>query len=189
MSDLSITAFPEVLERHGIDLSALGCVMLPVEPFNVLETHPGHLREEDLYVSQNPGRYWVKGNVGGEGAHLTILFGLLAPAWQWEESIRELLYSWEPPTELRLSRFSIFDSPFPDEPYACIVAEVDPDERLLDARARLQFLPHVNTFTAYRPHVTVAYVRAEAAPRWLETLSVGGLSLTPTGGLDLGRRD
>jgi len=45
--------------------------------------------------------------------------------------------------------------------YTPLVAEVSTDG-LDEANARLRQLPHIGTFPAYRPHITLAYLKPDA---------------------------
>lgn len=62
------------------------------------------------------------------------------------------------PKHLQIDHFGYFDSPYPDEPYWCIVAHLKPDDFLLSMNERLQMLPHVRTFNGFKAHVTIAYI-------------------------------
>jgi len=51
--------------------------------------------------------------------------------------------------------------------YYCIVANIKVTEELQDAHNRLEFLPHINTFDSYKPHVTIAYIKKNPVTRKL----------------------
>jgi 2'-5' RNA ligase len=72
-----------------------------------------------------------------------------------------------------------------DENYAAIVAEVE-DQHLEEAHQRLSYLPHVNTFAQYRPHMTLCYVRLETAQKWMDVLNEAQFHIYVTEGLDYG---
>lgn len=181
--------FPHVHEVNAINVNELGCVMLPLEPFNALAgSLEGLLLEEDLYTTSNPERWWIKGNVASEGAHVTLLYGLLTKAYHQPDLIREVLDGWEFPAELRTQVFEVFPSPFPDEPYGCVVARLEAGGPLADAHGRLSYLPHIDTHPEYKPHVTIAYVRRDRAQEWVDLLNLTSSTFTPDGELDLGER-
>lgn len=144
----------KALQRRGLVVSRLGCVMQDVEPVDL-----SALPDEWCYTSPHPDRRWISGKQVGE-AHVTLLYGLLDNANTIREDVDEVLDGWEPGT-ISASDFEVFPSPFEDEPYSCIVARLDVTDNLLDAHARLSLLPHVNTYPTYKPHVTLAYVHKD----------------------------
>lgn len=181
--------FPKVYKKLGVDLSALGCVMLPVAPMRVTELDG--LKPEHLYVTKDPKKFWIKGDVASKGGHITLLYGLLEHATDWADLIDEVLKGWRAPNTAQIHRYEAFQSPYEDEPYSCIVAKVFPERWLKDAHSRLSHLPHIDTFPGYEPHITVAYVHKQYESLWLRTLN----HTEPThewpivdGPLDLGRK-
>lgn len=169
MTTKSIHEYDGLMKDIGIDVNKLGCVMLPTEPFNIFsEGRELLLDVEDLYVSDDPAKFWVNGDVS-DNAHITLLYGLLTPAYEQKSNVYEVLHSWRRPEYLVPKGITFFPSPN-EEKYAAIVVEVD-DPKLLDAHHRLSYLPHVNTFPAYRAHMTLAYVRLEVAQKWVDVLS------------------
>jgi len=182
-----------VADALGIDTRDLGCVMLPVSGLDLFELLP-QLTPEDLYTSPDPAKFWVKGDVVRDGGHVTLLYGLLEKPWRMLEVVQKALDGWEFPDVVRGYDVDVFPSPYPDEPYDCVVAKVDVSHELLDAHARLSYLPHVNTYPEYTPHVTLAYVQAGQGQRWADILAVGavgdgGILFDVVGELDLGKRD
>jgi hypothetical protein len=139
------------LQEFGIDVPKLGCVMLDVEPLPVVNWAPA----EWAYVSNHPDRRWIKGLDAGD--HITLLYGLLSNANVIRTAIDEVLDGWEP-GEVSIDHVGSFPSTFEDEPYACIVGHIKVTPELIDAHARLSYLPHIDTFWEYRPHLTLAYV-------------------------------
>ena len=43
-------------------------------------------------------------------------------------------------------------------------------EELLEGHNRLEFLPHINTFTGYKPHITVCYLDKRQGPDYRDRL-------------------
>lgn len=172
--DRSIRDYPWLQEATGVDPNKLGAVMLSVRfPDDILERgyEVGALLPEDLHTSPNANRFWVKGDVI-EDAHVSLLYGLVTPAYEQADTIYRLLTDWGRPDWLPVTSFEAFPSPFDDEPYACIVARVeDHNGSLASARALLQYLPHVDLFQKWKIHATVAYVEAGATERWLSFLN------------------
>lgn len=175
--DPSIYEHPWLVEHYasqGHPVGELGCVMLPVLfPAGVLERgyEIGILDRSDLYFSEDPSRWWITGDVR-EKAHVTLLYGLLEKAYEQDELIARLLEDWAAPAGLPIIGYEGFSSPYPDEPYVCIVARVDDSTgALATARGRLEYLPHINTFPEWKLHATVAYVHKDSAEAWLSYLS------------------
>lgn len=150
--DFKAHDYPEIYEDLGIDLRTLGCVMLKTE-----QPDTPFIDDEDLYVSPDPAKFWIKGRVAGD-SHVTLRYGLLPSVRQ--EHARRIMDDVNLPRELFVVNLEKFDSPYPDEPYECIVARVsDGDQYLHQANEALSLLPNMNTFSGYKPHVTLAYVR------------------------------
>lgn len=166
--DLSSHDFPHVYAALGIDVNKLGVVMTDVEPIPISElvTKP----EPDLYFAANPAHFWIRGAVGETGAHVTILYGLLRHATKLKAEIHEVLRGWSM-DDVTVEKIGVFQSPLEDEPYECIVAHLKATPELLDGHSRLEFLPHINTFSKYRAHVTLAYVKKGTAKRWVRELN------------------
>lgn len=188
MSDASPTAdvnandFPDLYRDLDIDVNKLGCVMLDVEPVPV--TSYVENGEDDLYYSPNPDLFWIQGAVGESTSHITLLYGLLSRGYTLQ--ILRVLDDWDIPAHVEVDGLEVFASPYGDEePYSCIVARIRITPELREGRARLELLPHINTFLEWRAHVTLAYVRPEATSRWVlglkrnlpKQLAVTGLNL------------
>lgn len=174
--------YPEVYESLGLDLKTLGCVMLKVE-----EPDTSFIADEDLYVSSDPAKFWIKGRASGN-SHVTLRYGLLPSVRQ--EHVRRIMDDVNLPRELFVDHLERFDSPYEDEPYECIVARVRSlNDELQEANDALGLLPNINTFSGYKPHVTLAYVREGWWGKNWQVARDAQYSLLPmrTKGLDLGR--
>lgn len=165
MVDLNSNQFPDVYNALGIDLTKLGVVMLDVDPFPVTELVTDG--EADLYESDNPNHFWIRGAVAESTAHTTLLYGLLSR--ELKPFINTVLTGWTIPP-LEVEGIGSFESTFPEEPYSCIVAHIKPTPELLEGHKRVSLLPHINTYTEYQPHLTLAYVKVEAREKWLAEL-------------------
>lgn len=183
--NINAQKFPEVYQWLGINLNALGCVMLPLEFTPMPEEVAPY-----LYKSPNPERFWIDGWVADKKAHCTLLYGLLSKARQLEPHIRKVLEGWFIEV-VEIEDVSYFPSPYPDENYWCIIAHIYKDKNLLEGHQRLSFLPHINTFPEYTPHMTLGYIqcseekRDEIIQKMNEKLK--GLCIDVTGDIDLGR--
>lgn len=182
---------PYVDEQDG-----LGCIMLDTaEPaltavFDHDDDLAADLRRAE-HVTDQPDRYWIKGLVGAhDTSHVTLLYGLLPQVRR--EHVDVVLDGWHKPRTLHVSGVGVFPSPYPDEPYACIVAhlELDPLGALAEAHERLSMLPHIDTHALYRAHVTLGYVTADGSVleglvrRLDQALAGNGI---PTGELNYGK--
>lgn len=154
--------FPEVYTALGIDLAKLGCVMLDVEP--LLDMVPDKEDADALYVSKNEARFWIDGWCADKTAHVTLLYGLMYPAKQYKFHIDKVLDGWKLDS-VTIKDIGFFESPYADEPYYCLVAHIETSEKLLEGNARLEFLPHINTFEGYKPHMTIAYIKKDEKVR------------------------
>lgn len=157
---LSSHQFAEVYKGLGLNLSTLGCVMLDLEPPIDLLTMEDEIKNTGcFYYAKDKSRFWIDGFVG-KNPHVTLLYGLIEQAKNYEWHIEQVLKGWKL-EDVEVEKIGYFDSPYPDEPYYCIVAHVKITPELLEGHQRLEFLPHINTFTGYKAHFTIAYVRKE----------------------------
>ena len=156
MKQLNSHNFEEVYKELDINLDTLGCVMLNLEPLKNMWS-----LEQDgfisLYTSKNPNRKWIDGWVVGSVPHITLLYGLLDNAHNWEKHIEAVLDGWKMDT-VEIDHIDYFESPYEDEPYYCLVAHIKVTPELMEGHNRLEFLPHINTFTGYKPHMTIGYI-------------------------------
>jgi len=154
---VTFTDFAAMHKKLNINTSDLGCVMLDFESLG-----DSIIPEEWLYNSPNPEHFWLTG-WRGFTPHVTLKYGLLQQAEAWKDYILELLADWEPEDAEPMGTIA-FPSPYPDEPYVCLAAGLFLSPNLEDAHRRLSYLPHIDTFSPYLPHVTIANVR----PEWVE---------------------
>jgi len=164
MNQLNSHQFEQVYKWLGINLNKLGCVMLDVEPLSNMWSIEQEGAGILLYKSPNKERWWIDGWVADKNPHITLLYGLLEEGKNFELHIQEVLKGWNL-DEVEIEEIGYFNSPYPDEPYYCIVAYIKVTDELLEGHRRLEFLPHINTFTGYKPHMTIAYIRKDEATR------------------------
>jgi 2'-5' RNA ligase len=110
------------------------------------------------YVSKHKERFWIKGAVGNKTPHVTVLFGLMKSAVEYKKQIDELLKDWNVET-VTIDKVSFFNSPYLDDPYFCIVAHLKITPELLLGHTLIQLLPHIDTFSGYKAHITLAYIK------------------------------
>ena len=145
--------FPEVYAELGVNLSGLGCLMLSTESPLVNE-----VPAEAEYVTENPERFWIKGLL--KNWHATVRYGFLPGVKR--AHVDRVLGDYQVPPLLPLyGHFEVFDSPFPDEDYDCVVFKLQSRE-LNEMNAALSVLPNVNTYVEYKPHITIGYFQ----PGW-----------------------
>ena len=161
--------FAEVYKWLGINLNKLGCVMLDLEPLSVehwiaQDGVSSYLLGFPLYYAKNKERFWIDGWIANKTPHLTLLYGLLEEGKNYQPHIEKVLEGWKL-EEVEIDDFGYFESPYPDEPYYCIVAHIKVTPELLEGHQRLEFLPHINTFAGYKPHFTIAYIEKNETVR------------------------
>lgn len=172
--------FPQVYERAGVSQPGdLGCIMLDLEPIPVSSM----LHGVRYFYGDDRMRY-AQGPVADETAHATLLYGLTPDedvGVRQRESVDELLADLDL-TSVTVDHVSSFPGMF-GLPYACVIGKLATDGDLGEANRRLRFLPHIDTFVTYTPHVTLAYVHDADAADAIATLSrdLDGRRLAATG--------
>ena len=161
-NQISARDYPDLYDDMEIDPDNLGCIMLDLEPMKVMEYVEAH--EDDLF--ENPK--WDQGPVPAETVpHVTLLYGLLENGNKWKKKVDMVLKDWSVKS-VTVEEVGYFDTP---DSYA-IVAHLEKTPELVDGHERLTLLPHISTFSEYKPHMTLAYVKKEADPKiWVKALN------------------
>lgn len=147
----------------GGDTKNLGCVMLNVRL-------PDHFRSamDPEWAYYDEDQDYVKGFEGR--AHITLLYGLLFSAKKERALIDEVLKDWWMPKRVSLPTVGYFNQ----GEYSALVLgpEMDSDtyQDLYDANVLLSSMPHVRSYFAYRPHLTIGYVHNKYLSIAYETL-------------------
>lgn len=184
MPELSSSQFPGLYQSFGIDSNDLGCIMLNLGTLK-LSTYLDDNYQDDLYYSMY-GKF-IQGAVAEDKPHTTLLYGLLAHGTLIKEQVDQVLTGWKVPTSIKILDVGVFPGKDDDgTQYSCIIAHLDPTG-LQEANDRLRMLPHVDTFSTYRPHFTLAYIKAEATTEWLEALDPIKGKLVQVTGLNYGK--
>lgn len=162
MKQINSYQFKQVYEWLGINLSDLGCIMLDLEPLPTPKyfCQDGVTAYEcglSLYHTIDKSKFWINGYVGLKTAHITLLYGLMQSGLNFKQHVDAVLEGCTL-NEVEIDHFGYFESPYPEEPYYCIVAHIKPTPELIEAHERLELLPHINTFAGYKPHSTIAYI-------------------------------
>lgn len=177
--------YKEVKEAIGSG-NSLGCIMIDTEPIVVSDV----ISDLDYYYSDKHD--YVNGNVSEDVPHCTLLYGLLRSGPQWEVLVNKLLQikdgvpgRWFP-EELVIDKVSFFYGQESD--YVTIIALIKVTDDLLEGNNRLKRLWHTQDFPDYKPHITLAYVKAsspwEDYVRQLDTKLMG--TSIKTIGINLG---
>ena len=167
-----------IYEDLNINLDTLGCIMANMTPPEV------DIPAEFEYYTSDPEKFWIKGVVTDK-AHVTLKYGLLPGVKKTH--VDEVLKDWGL-TDVYKKELFVFDSPYDNEPYKCIVMAME-SSSLSEANALLSMLPNVCTFKDYVPHLTVAYVKEEHVDEAVKLINQQTQSYHPEFiGLDYGGR-
>lgn len=166
---------PGLYDGLGVDPESLGCIMIDTESVAVLE-HVAEA-EADIYTSDDSHGQGVAGETE---AHVTLLYGLLENGNVWKDKVDAVLDGWSLPT-IKIDHVGHFE--LGDK--IAIVAHVEATPELIDGHERLTLLPHVQTFSEYKPHLTLAYVKPDqaVADKWVAALDqvLAGAEVKTTG--------
>jgi hypothetical protein len=161
---LSAYQFKTVYEDLGYDIGKLGCIMLDIDPEDLVDRVTAAIPPEAIYVSPDPTDH--TNGIVADQPHVTLLYGLLRSGPELQKHVLQVLDGGNVlPATIRLDSVDYFKSPKADEPYYCIVAHVTITPELQQAHDRLRFLPHIDTFSGYQAHMTLAYIKEDAAVR------------------------
>jgi 2'-5' RNA ligase len=169
MNQLNSHQFEGIYKTLDINLDKLGCVMLDIEPLNNMWSIEQDGAGIALYYSKNKDRKWIDGWIVNKVAHITLLYGLLDNAHNWENIIDMALWDWKL-DEVEIDHIGYFDSPYEDENYYCLVAHIKVTDELMEGHQRLELLPHINTFTGYKPHMTICYLDKSQGEGYRDTM-------------------
>jgi 2'-5' RNA ligase len=103
----------------------------------------------------------MQGIVSGNVPHCTLLYGLLRPGPELQKHVDAVLKGWKA-EDVTIDDIAIFETSQDDEACVCIVALLVVTDELAEANARLRLLPHIDTYPDYKPHITLAYLKADS---------------------------
>lgn len=99
--------------------------------------------------------------------HVTVRYGFHDEVTP--NQVASVVETWEEPLRVRLDHPECFYGKDTGKPYDVIVFAVD-SEQLHYLHDALSDLPHTDTHPEYRPHATVAYVKAGLGDKWLKRM-------------------
>lgn len=157
IKQISARDFPDLYSDLDIDPANLGCIMIDTKTLDVakfITNAQDDLADENSLEAEKE-------------AHVTLLYGLLENGNKWKDKVDALLKGWNMDSVL-IDEVDYFDL---GQSYA-IVAHIKKTDEIIDGHERLTLLPHINTFSEYKPHLTLAYVkhRQLIADKWVEAL-------------------
>jgi phage portal protein BeeE/2'-5' RNA ligase len=161
---ISSRDYEDIYEDLNVDPASLGCIMLDVKKIDIMKVVPD---SSDDLVDVTDRHDHTMGAVAEQEPHVTLLYGLLENGNVWKDKVDKLLDGWSIKT-VKVTEVGYFNLP---DSYA-IVAHIENTTDLQDGHDRLTLLPHINTFSEYRPHMTLAYIKKEAdLGKWLTALN------------------
>jgi len=160
MNPLNGNELASIYTSLGIRLDSLGCIMLDVSN-DIIPDFPSW---DDLYVSPDPVKFWINGFVANETPHVTVLYGLMQSGNNWKKYVNDIIRGWNI-SSVTIKEVGYFNSPYPDEPYYCIIAHLDISPELQAMHDRLRVLPHVDTNPGFKAHITIAYIKNDPLVR------------------------
>jgi len=169
MKQLNSHQFESVYKSLRIDLDKLGCIMLDLEPLSNMWSIEAEGAGISLYYAKNKERFWINGWVADSSPHITLLYGLLENGYDIPKDVDKVLEGWEM-EDIEIEDIGYFDSPYDDEDYYCIVAHIKMTPELLEGHQRLEFLPHINTFNGYKPHMTICYLNKSQGEEYRDNM-------------------
>lgn len=149
---------PNLPMPEGLTVSDLECVMLDVPSIEVRDLLREFVEEDDYFYGDIPELKYAQGPVAETVAHITLLFGI-HPKDTYVEDVMTALEGWAP-AGLFIRDAGYFPSSIEGQDYKCLVLNVIPTAELLAGRRRLEQLDYTSTYSEYKPHITLAYLKS-----------------------------
>jgi HK97 family phage portal protein len=153
--------YPKLYDGLDVDPDELGCIMANLQPLKVLEIVEDS--EDDLV--EKTKNDWSPVPAEDE-PHVTLLYGLLENGNKWKDKVDTVLEGWKL-KGVKITEVGTFEL----EDSIAVVAHIEKTPELIDGHERLTLLPHIQTFSEYLPHMTLAYIKKDAdAEKWVKAL-------------------
>jgi phage portal protein BeeE/2'-5' RNA ligase len=160
---ISARDYPDLYEGTGINPDDLGCIMIDTEQLDITDLVEDG--EADLVEATDRHEH-AMGAVAELEPHITLLYGLLENGNVWKDKVDTVLKGWKIETAT-IDKVDFFDTP---DSYA-VIAHIKVTPELIDGHERLTLLPHIQTFSEYKPHMTLAYVKKDSdVDKWVKAL-------------------
>ena len=154
-----------LFKQSSKDVYEYGCVMLYLD-FPQMEEIHNSISKEDVYVDEQDPSYGLE-----KEPHVTLLYGL-HKGIGFPDIIRKLKsISFQPPV---LGSLSLFEN----EKYDVLKFDVS-GEFLNEANQALRSFPHTNSYSDYKPHMTVAYLKPGTGKKYITKTKLEGSTLVP----------
>lgn len=154
--------YPKLYDGTNVDPDDLGCIMANLEPLKVLEL----VEDGEADLVEKTKNDWSPLPAEDE-PHVTLLYGLLENGNKWKDKVDTVLDGWNM-KQVKITEVDYFDL----QDSIAIVAHVEKSPELVDGHERLTLLPHIQTFSEYQPHMTLAYIQRDnkLIDKWVEAL-------------------
>ena len=146
---ISARDYPDLYDGTDINPDDLGCIMIDTESLEIKS-----LLDDDMQAQLFDEPKYDQSSTPAENVpHITLLYGLLENGNIWKDKVDQVLEDWSIKT-VTIEKVDYFKTP---DSYA-VIGHIEKTPELLDGHERLTLLPHIQTFSEYKPHITLAYV-------------------------------
>ena len=119
------------------------------------------IKPEDLLEVDPVEHPHMQGIVSENVPHCTLLYGLLRPGAELQKHVDAVLDGGET-EDVTIDDIAIFETQQDGEACVCIVALLVVTDEPAEANARLWLPPHIDTYPDCKPHITLAYLKADS---------------------------
>ena len=133
-----------------------GCVMVET-PFTNWNEITDMISKEDLYIKEDDDTYGIQ-----KKPHVTLLYGLQSNVKP--EDIEPLIKDIKGLT-IKVNGIDIFEN----DDFDVIKFNVINNSKLNETFKKLSKLPNSNTFSEYKPHITIAYVKKGLGKKYINS--------------------
>lgn len=133
-----------------------GCVMVET-PFTNWNEITDMISKEDLYIKEDDDTYGIQ-----KKPHVTLLYGLHSNVKP--EDIEPLIKDIKGLT-IKVNGIDIFEN----DDFDVVKFNVINNSKLNETFKKLSKLPNSNTFSEYKPHITIAYVKKGLGKKYINS--------------------